>query len=433
MKWSKYNILSKSDKYGHLLFNTMSMVFLQINDEDLPAWLELKSNPDKVTEISNADFLLKSRIIVKDDDEDLNVYLTDVLKNRYNSSDFALTILPTRGCNFGCIYCYEQERPLINMSEDTEQAIIRFVKSNPNLKRLSVVWYGGEPLINFPSIKRLSEAFIGMGIEYSAKMVCNGYLLNEDIANEIERLKIRNIQITLDGTADIHDKRRPLLGGQPTYEKIMRNLKYLLSVNHSVTIDIRSNIDRRNMDEYHKFYEEFRKEIPDSRVILYPGFVSDLLSDECVSAEDNISEGGYKAQFALDIFNRYGIEIKAFLPKFRRHSCVASKYFAFVIGPEGEIYKCWRMVGNKEQTLGNVRSGLDLAKFSRYLVGADYTRDPKCLNCEFITLCGGGCPLVRLRNKEEGLNLNHCCPEKSHMEKLMEMRYEMTLLAKKNK
>ena len=433
MKWSKYNILSKSDKYGHLLFNTMSMVFLQINNEDLPAWLELKSNPDKVSEIPNGDFLLKSRIIVKDDEEDLNVYLTDVLKNRYNSCDLALTILPTRGCNFGCIYCYEQERPMINMSEDTEQAIIRFVKSNPNLKRLSVVWYGGEPLINFPSIRRLSEAFIRMGIEYSAKMVCNGYLLTEEIANEIERLKIRNIQITFDGTADIHDKRRPLLGGQPTYEKIMSNLKYLLSVNHSVTIDIRSNIDRRNMGGYHKFYEEFRKEIPDSRVTLYPGFVSDLLSDECVSVEDNISEGGYKAQFALDIFNCYGIEIKAFLPKFRRHSCVASKYFAFVIGPEGEIYKCWRMAGNKEQTLGNVRSRLDLAKFSRYLVGADYTRDPKCLNCEFITLCGGGCPLVRLRNKEEGLNLNHCCPEKSHMEKLMEMRYEMTLLDKKNK
>lgn len=433
MFWSKYNILSKSDKYGYLLFNTMSLAFIRILEDDINTWLELKENPDSYKNFSNSDFLLKARIIVGNQEDDLNVYLADILKNRYNSSDMALTILPTRGCNFGCIYCYEQERPLINMSEDTEQAILRFVKSNPNLKRLSVVWYGGEPLINFPSIKRLSEAFMGMGIEYSAKMVCNGYLLTEDIANEIERLKIRNIQITLDGTADIHDKRRPLLGGQPTYKKIMGNLKYLLSVNPSVTIDIRSNIDRRNMDGYHKFYEEFRKEIPDSRVTLYPGFVSDLLSDECVSAEDNISEGGYKAQFALDLFNRYGIEIKAFLPKFRRHSCVASKYFAFVIGPEGEIYKCWRMVGNKEQTLGNVRSGLDLAKFSRYIVGADYTRDPKCLDCEFITLCGGGCPLVRLRNKEEGLNLNHCCPEKSHMEKLMEMRYEMTLLTKNNK
>ena len=433
MKWSKYNILSKSEKYGHLLFNTMSMVFLQINDEDFPMWLEIKSDPDRAKETAYGDFLIKSRIIVNNDEEDLNVYLSDVLKNRYNSSDMALTILPTRGCNFGCIYCYEQERPMVNMSKPTEEAIVKFVNSNPNLKRLSVVWYGGEPLMNFPSIRRLSEAFMDMDVEYSAKMVCNGYLLNKEIANEVERLKIKNIQITLDGSPEIHNKRRPLLGGGHTYLKITDNLKYLLSVNKTVTIDIRSNIDRRNMNEYHHFHDEFRKEISDSRVTLYPGFVSDLLSDECVSVEDNISEGGYKAQFALDIFYRYGIEINAFLPKFRRHSCVASKYFAFVIGPEGEIYKCWRMVGNKEQVLGNVRSGLDMAKFSRYLVGADYTRDQKCLDCEFITLCGGGCPLVRLRNKEENLKLNHCCPEKTHMEKLMEMRYEMTLLAKKQK
>lgn len=433
MKWSKYNILSRSEKYGHLLFNTMSMVFLQIDDKDLPRWLDLRDNPDKVADTPGGDFLLKSRIIVSDDADDLNTYLADVLKNRYNSADLALTILPTRGCNFGCIYCYEQDRPMVNMTEETERAIVGFVKANPNLRRLSVVWYGGEPLINFPSVRRLSEAFLAMPIEYSAKMVCNGYLLTPDIAAEIERLKIRNIQITLDGPAEVHNARRPLLGGGPTYDRIIRNLKHLLEVNPTVTIDVRSNIDRRNMDLYHRFHDDFRSAVPDRRVNLYPGFVSDLLSDECVSAEDNISAGGYKAQFALDIFNRYGIEVKAFLPRLRRHSCVASKYFAFVIGPEGELYKCWRMVGNKEQTLGNVRTGLDMAKFSRYIVGADYTRDPRCLDCKFITLCGGGCPLIRLRNQEEGLALNHCCPEKSHMEQLMEMRYEMTLLAKQRK
>jgi len=313
------------------------------------------------------------------------------------------------------------------MDVDTERAIVRFVKSNPNLKRLAVVWYGGEPLLNFPSIKRLSEEFLNLGIDYSAKMVCNGYLLTPDIAKEIERLHIRNIQITLDGVREIHNKRRPLLGGQATFDVIVANLKNLLAVNKTVTIDIRSNIDRRNMEEYHEFYKWFKSEIKDERVTLYPGFVSDLLSSGCVSAEDNISEGGYKAQFAIDVFNRYGVEIKAFLPKLRRHSCVASKYFAFVIGPEGEIYKCWKMVGNADQTLGNVRTGLDMRKFSRYLVGADYTRDQKCLDCKFITLCGGGCPLVRLRNKEEGLRLNHCCPEKSHIEQLMEMRYDMIL------
>jgi uncharacterized protein len=65
--------------------------------------------------------------------------------------------------------------------------------------------------------------------------------------------------------------------------------------------------------------------------------------------------------------------------------------------------------------------------------GCDYTRDPQCLDCEYITLCGGGCPLSRMRNRYEGTNLNYCCPEKSHIEKLMEHRYEMYLTAKNKK
>lgn len=426
MYWSKYNILSKSEKYGYLLFNTMSLAFIRINEQDIDMWNKLREAPDSYTNFQNCDFLIKARILVDNQEDDLNVYLADVLKNRYNSSDMALTILPTRGCNFGCIYCYEQDRPNVLMNEQTEKAIVKFVCSNSNLKRLSVVWYGGEPLLNFDSMVRLTKMFKQLNIEYSAKIVSNGYLLTKEKADLMKDLAIRNIQITFDGSEEIHNQRRFLLGGQPTYRKIMDNLKYLLSINKEITIDIRTNIDRRNKDDYNKFYQDFKSEINDKRVTMYPGFVSDLLSSECVSPEFNISEGGYKAQFILDIFDKYGIEIKSFLPKYRRHSCVASKYFAFVVGPEGELYKCWRMVGNQKETIGNVNDGsLDMVKFSKYLIGADYTLDSKCLQCEFITLCGGGCPLVRMRNKYEKISLNHCCPEKTHMEQLMELRYEM--------
>lgn len=426
MYWSKYNILSKSEKYGYLLFNTMSLAFIRINEQDIDMWKKLRETPDSYTNFQNYDFLIKARILVDDQEDDLNVYLADVLKNRYNSSDMALTILPTRGCNFGCIYCYEQDRPNVLMNEQTEKAIVKFVCSNSNLKRLSVVWYGGEPLLNFDSMVRLTKMFKQLNIEYSAKIVSNGYLLTKEKADLMKDLAIRNIQITFDGSEEIHNQRRFLLGGQPTYRKIMDNLKYLLSINKEITIDIRTNIDRRNKDDYNKFYQDFKSEINDKRVTMYPGFVSDLLSSECVSPEFNISEGEYKAQFILDIFDKYGIEIKSFLPKYRRHSCVASKYFAFVVGPEGELYKCWRMVGNQKETIGNVNDGsFDMVKFSKYLIGADYTLDSKCLQCEFITLCGGGCPLVRMRNKYEKISLNHCCPEKTHMEQLMELRYEM--------
>ncbi len=113
MYWSKYNILSKSKKYDYLLFNTMSLVFLRITNDDIKNWERLKDNPDLCLESPNKDFLINSRIIVENQEDDLNIYLADVLKNRYNSSDMALTLLPTRGCNFGCIYCYEEERPNI--------------------------------------------------------------------------------------------------------------------------------------------------------------------------------------------------------------------------------------------------------------------------------------------------------------------------------
>lgn len=360
MYWSKYNILSKSEKYGYLLFNTMSLAFIRINEQDIDMWKKLRETPDSYTNFQNYDFLIKARILVDNQEDDLNVYLADVLKNRYNSSDMALTILPTRGCNFGCIYCYEQDRPNVLMNEQTEKAIVKFVCSNSNLKRLSVVWYGGEPLLNFDSMVRLTKMFKQLNIEYSAKIVSNGYLLTKEKADLMKDLAIRNIQITFDGSEEIHNQRRFLLGGQPTYRKIMDNLKYLLSINKEITIDIRTNIDRRNKDDYNKFYQDFKSEINDKRVTMYPGFVSDLLSSECVSPEFNISEGGYKAQFILDIFDKYGIEIKSFLPKYRRHSCVASKYFAFVIGPEGELYKCWRMVGNQKEAIGNVMMVLSI-------------------------------------------------------------------------
>lgn len=433
MYWSKYNILHKSEKYGYLLFNTMSQVFLKIPDSEIDVWQELRTNPESYNKIKGSDFLFKSRIIVPDQEEDLNMYVTDVLKNRFNSADVALTVLPTRGCNFGCIYCYEIERPHIQMDKETEEGMIRFLESNPNMKRLNVVWYGGEPLLNFQSIERLSRSFLKMGIEYTARIITNGYLLTKETADLFESLHIEKVQITFDGTENTHNSRRPLLDGGATYRRILDNMKYLLAVNPSIHIDLRTNIDRRNMQEYTEFLRQFKQEINDPRVRTYPGFVSDLLSNECVDPVLNICEGGLKAEFMLNLYKNHGIAIEAFLPQYRIHSCVANKYFGFVIGPEGEVYKCWRSVGHPDQVVGNVKDGaFDMYKYANYLSNGDFTRDPKCMACTFVAICGGGCPLIRIRNKRENADINPCCPEKTHMAKLMEMRYEMFLDSNKN-
>lgn len=59
MYWSKYNILSKSEKYDYLLFNTMSLAFIRIDKEDIAVWLELKNNPDIYKNFKITIFYLK--------------------------------------------------------------------------------------------------------------------------------------------------------------------------------------------------------------------------------------------------------------------------------------------------------------------------------------------------------------------------------------
>ena len=60
MYWSKYNILSKSEKYGYLLFNTMSLAFIRINEQDIDMWKKLRETPDSYTNFQNYDFLINN-------------------------------------------------------------------------------------------------------------------------------------------------------------------------------------------------------------------------------------------------------------------------------------------------------------------------------------------------------------------------------------
>lgn len=63
------------------------------------------------------------------------------------------------------------------MKEDIEEELINFVKKNydqKKIKSLNITWYGGEPLLNFGSISRLSNTFI----HFSEKDNCSIYLHN---------------------------------------------------------------------------------------------------------------------------------------------------------------------------------------------------------------------------------------------------------------
>ncbi len=98
-------------------------------------------------------------------------------------------------------------------------------------KELTITWFGGEPLMGTDVIESLSPRLIRLaeerGCEYKAWIFTNGYLLTEDVVDLLLRCHVNHVHIPLDGVGATNDATRRLVGGGPTYQKIVDNIGLL--------------------------------------------------------------------------------------------------------------------------------------------------------------------------------------------------------------
>lgn len=429
--WSKYNHIVESTKYGYFLYNAMSGCLLQVNREDIEFFYHLREHPEDIDLSEDAEFLRKGQIIVdaQTEEDNLTHHINEVLSRRYSPSHMSLTIAVTRACNFNCTYCYELSRPEVYMTEEVEDAIFNFVKQNKSLEKLHVIWYGGEPLLNFKTIERLTRLFKSLDVEYSAQIVTNGYLMTPDISNRFADLSISTVQVTLDGAQETHNKRRPLKGGQPTFDHILTNVRNLLENSGDLELFIRTNVDKSNIDGYPDFYTFLRETFNnDPRVKPYEGYVHNGIEPAC--SEKNITDPDSRVTYMLKHHTACGEEY-AFLPIRRYQTCIATHSYSFLIDPEGDLYKCWMSIQDKKYKVGNVSSEapFDSVMNARYLVGADYIFSPKCRECTVLPICEGGCPMRRYLNKYEWGKADDCFTFKKQSLRMLEVYYEQMLVA----
>lgn len=221
MKWAPYNFFFHREG-KHFIYNSLSNSFALLDGETYNA---LKKSCDSGTEISVDNELLDSLRIMKAVDTDVDTELLRIRHleqtRKFNPTTIGLTINPTLACNFRCSYCFEKEHPSIFMSDEIEDSIVEMVKGNSIAKRISVTWFGGEPLLAFNRIVSITNRLMATGKEYSAGMISNGYLLSKDIARKLSDLKIRHIQVTLDGDRETHNSRRMLADRSGTFDKIV--------------------------------------------------------------------------------------------------------------------------------------------------------------------------------------------------------------------
>lgn len=431
MKWSRYNLLFESERHGWLLYNSASNSFLQVSEEAAAVLRKIEENPDGVDygQMPDLYFHLRNGGFLVEDTQDDD--FSRILKMRRITANYAghtlmLTIAPTRACNFACPYCYEGNRTASMMSDETEDKLVEFIEKHKKISRLSLVWYGGEPLLAFDKIKSLNQKISALGKEYSSYIVTNGYLLSDEVIESLDELKTNRIQITLDGSKKTHDSRRHLIGGGPTYDRIVANIDRLLQSSWEGILNIRVNVDGTNQEEFadvHQFIQDRYPELFGKRVTVYPGFVH---GEEANPDTSCFFDSDEKGKFLEDVYKKYGINALSMFPNATLGGCTMTKRNAYVVGPDGELYKCWNDVGVPELVIGNISSFLNwnMALVAEGMVGASYLEDPKCEKCFFFPICDGGCPKMRMLNNRDGGNRDTCSYFKNHLEEMLELHYE---------
>ena len=320
--------------------------------------------------------------------------------------DVSITICPTLACNFECPYCFAT-RGRGKMSPEIQDDIVAFVGrmlDAANAKKLTITWFGGEPLMATDVIESLSPRLVRVaeerGCEYKAWIFTNGYLITEDVVDLLLRCHVTNVHIPLDGVGATNDATRRLVGGGPTYQRIIENLGLLKP---PIKTLIRANTHEGNVGEVDELKQAVLARAEEAGTAL--SFYAASLVD--VSPAEELDSP--MAEYAF-----HGIEV-ALRPESRHvivgkdHSCVGQNMWMVAIDDEGLLYKCGgKLCGQPEFAYGSARdwdpadpiataSNPDM--LSRFLNTAVPEPGDKCYECVWLPLCGGGCPQLRLFGK----------------------------------
>lgn len=411
MRLSIYTyIFSKNDVY--YLYNSQTGILTTITESLYEA---LYNSDFDLLDKETIDILKEKKIIVE------QAHLYDYyhrlrlqhLSTIGDQEKLSLAIAPTTECNFACPYCFEGEKDNKRMTPEIVGELISFINKFQQSKELHITWYGGEPLIAFNVIKEIicrikSECRVPI---ISQSIVTNGYLINDEIVSFMKENHFEDIQITFDGTRENHNKTRCLKGSRkPTFDTIMHNVeKQAKEMPNNVKISLRINVNRDNEEDYANMYMLIKEKFAQHKNIgTYPGFIRESnRKNNIICYRSLFGKSRYEFYKKVEKFN---LKVDYYPKVDLKKTCMICHNNAFVIGPEGELYKCWNDFNNPDRIIGYLcdKKITNPTLVSLYAYDATIYGDPKCKECKLFPICDGGCGYLRYQNRYEGKKYNLC-------------------------
>lgn len=322
-----------------------------------------------------------------------------------------MDLIISQDCNMRCIYCFADQgafrgKRSFMSSEVGRKAIDFLMEKSGKTNKIGVVFFGGEPLLNIPLIKELTEYGNNKAKEcqktISFSISTNGTIMNEELIEYFNENKI-HVQVSIDGDSESQNVNRPFKNRKDSYARVEKNSLELIRKTTQKSISARTTATSNTAREIFRNvlhllslgFKEVHVETAEGTEGY--GFLDkehyELLKEEigkiAVEMKSKISSNIYFG------FNNLIRELRAVNMNSRKtYSCGAGRGY-IAISPDGGIYPCHRFVGNNKYSMGNIMTDT----FDRFWeeeihdTTNVFTREP-CKFCWARFFCGGDCIAV---------------------------------------
>lgn len=402
MKWSKYNYQWSDENNNLITYNSLHNTIISGKVDDYQ-----NIEADSRKQLEEGGFIVGDVV-------DENVLMNNYIHKRNKATkSLSCWIFVSNDCNLACPYCWEKDGLLVagsNMKEDIYKQVVSWVISKVNAKKMEelvITFMGGEPLLNLKAIEYIAMEIGATNIPTTFEIITNGVLLKEETIRTLKRLNIHSYQITLDGTAMVHNKRRKYKDGRGSFEEIVHNILLLINEDDKANIVIRINVDMEN-------YKSIPYLLRMLKNLKFNKFVAICLNDTILE-DDSHNEFILKQVISI-LKLAQSLEFRIAYGEL--NNCWMMSESWFMVNVDGLLYKCPSVVGNIDYAVGSIDSEQMYEAYDKQM---SMTPWQQCLNCELVGLCSGGCPNRDIISERAG----HCqkvC-RKQYIKELLKLKY----------
>ena len=278
-------------------------------------------------------------------------------------------------CNMGCTYCFEADIGARrgSMTASTIDATIDLVFSKASDAGLVVQFASGEALTAFPRVVDAVQKFRRRaelaGVRLSFALTTNATLVTPEVAAFLADHRFK-VKVSLDGPPEIHDGNRPMLGGQPSYQRVMQGLALLADRLPKAALTLNTVV---RPDSSLGLLWDWVRSLPVGAWVTIP--VGERLG--CALPEQVERRRRDLERIADEIACAYetGREILEYEPLIKvvrklampapavRYCGAAGSFIG--VRSDGGVYPCLRQLGVEDHRIGDVWNGLDDSQATR--------------------------------------------------------------------